>query len=57
VILLALRSGDDKAHLQVFADLSRCLMREEFRRFLQETQDPQQIVGFLRQRLHSPGIV
>jgi len=57
VILLALRSGDDKAHLQVFADLSRCLMREEFRRFLQDTQDPQQIVGFLRQRLHSPGIV
>jgi fructose-specific phosphotransferase system IIA component len=52
VILLALRNGSDRAHLQVFADLSRCLVREEFRRTLLETHDPGQIVRYLREQLH-----
>jgi len=52
VILLARREGGDKRHLQVLARLARSLMQDSFRQFLEQADDPEQIVRFLRQELN-----
>ena len=52
VILLARREGGDKRHLQVLARLARSLMQDSFRRVLEEANDPEQTVRFLRQELN-----
>lgn len=51
LIFLGRRCDDSKAHLRVFATLSRCLMRQEFRQTLLEEDDPARIAEFLREHL------
>jgi fructose-specific PTS system IIA-like component len=52
VILLALRAPDyDKEHLRIFAQLSRLVMRDEFRTRLRSETDDTALLSFLQQSL------
>ncbi|CAN5699507.1 phosphoenolpyruvate--protein phosphotransferase [soil metagenome] len=52
VILLAMRASDyAKEHLRVFAQLSRMVMRDEFRDRIRAANDPSELLSFLKQSL------
>jgi mannitol/fructose-specific phosphotransferase system IIA component (Ntr-type) len=52
VILLAHSKDGEDGHLQVFARLSRLLMRKAFRDVLQNESSPEQLADYLKQELH-----
>ena len=55
VILLALRAQDHgKEHLRIFAQLSRLVMRDEFRDRLRTENNDDDLLAFLRQSLGLP---
>lgn len=51
LIFLGRRGGDSVTHLQVFATLSRCLMREDFRQTLLQEDVPDRVADFLGNHL------
>jgi len=52
VILVAMRAADyEKSHMRIFAQLSRLVMRDEFREKVRELNDPRRLLAFLRQSL------
>ncbi|MBC8108450.1 MAG: phosphoenolpyruvate--protein phosphotransferase, partial [Anaerolineae bacterium] len=55
IFLVAMRASSyGKEHMRVFAQLSRMVMREEFRDRVREIADAQELIQFLKQSL-SPG--
>ena len=52
VVLLAVRAAEHgREHMRVFSQLSRLVMRDEFRDRLRAERDDQQLLAFLRQSL------
>jgi fructose-specific PTS system IIA-like component len=50
VILLVMRAPDyEQGHMRVFAQLSRLVMREEFRERVRELDSPERLLAFLKQ--------